>query len=212
MKKLKITAPQWANYTGSLGVVHFTNGVSDEFVPDHIRRRLSIGMEMIEIDADGNESRNNAAYKLLRTTTIHAPVNAPLSRQTETEKAREDLSIAMESGKQPTFYTRENLEAIADKEGIKGLREAAEIWDVKHRSIPALIDMILAAQEKFLEKRKKRIDSVIEKEVAENNALKQAAISGDLSKAINAANNGVSNSEIADASDVNASNDTPESE
>ena len=212
MKKLKITAPQWANYTGSLGVVHFTNGVSDEFVPDHIRRRLSIGMEMIEIDADGNESRNSAAYKLLSTNTIHAPVNAPLSRQTETEKAREDLSIAMESGKQPTFYTRENLEAIADKEGIKGLREAAEIWDVKHRSIPALIDMILAAQEKFLEKRKKRIDSVIEKEVAENNALKQAAISGDLSKAINAANNGVSNSEIADASDVYASNDTPESE
>lgn len=212
MKKLKITAPQWANYTGSLGVVHFTNGVSDEFVPDHIRRRLSIGMEMIEIDVDGNESRNSAAYKLLSTNTIHAPVNAPLSRQTETEKAREDLSIAMESGKQPTFYTRENLEAIADKEGIKGLREAAEIWDVKHRSIPALIDMILAAQEKFLEKRKKRIDSAIEKEVAENNALKQAAISGDLSKAINAANNGVSNSEIADASDVKASNDTPESE
>ncbi|QHJ78808.1 MAG: hypothetical protein [Bacteriophage sp.] len=212
MKKLKITAPQWANYTGSLGVVHFTNGVSDEFVPDHIRRRLSIGMEMIEIDVDGNESRNSAAYKLLSTNTIHAPVNAPLSRQTETEKAREDLSIAMESGKQPTFYTRENLEAIADKEGIKGLREAAEIWDVKHRSIPALIDMILAAQEKFLEKRKKRIDSAIEKEVAENNALKQAAISGDLSKAINAVNNGVSNSEIADASDVKASNNTPESE
>lgn len=212
MKKLKITAPQWANYTGSLGVVHFTNGVSDEFVPDHIRRRLSIGMEMIEIDVDGNESRNSAAYKLLSTNTIHAPVNAPLSRQTETEKAREDLSIAMESGKQSTFYTRENLEAIADKEGIKGLREAAEIWDVKHRSIPALIDMILAAQEKFLEKRKKRIDSAIEKEVAENNALKQAAISGDLSKAINAVNNGVSNSEIADASDVKASNNTPESE
>jgi len=212
MKKLKITAPQWANYTGSLGVVHFTNGVSDEFVPDHIRRRLSIGMEMIEIDVDGNESRNSAAYKLLSTNTIHAPVNAPLSRQTETEKAREDLSIAMESGKQPTFYTRENLEAIADKEGIKGLREAAEIWDVKHRSIPALIDMILAAQEKFLEKRKKRIDSAIEKEVAENNALKQAAISGDLSKAINAANNDVSNSEIADVSDVKASNNTPESE
>lgn len=212
MKKLKITAPQWANYTGSLGVVHFTNGVSDEFVPDHIRRRLSIGMEMIEIDVDGNESRNSAAYKLLSTNTIHAPVNAPLSRQTETEKAREDLSIAMESGKQPTFYTRENLEAIADKEGIKGLREAAEIWDVKHRSIPALIDMILAAQEKFLEKRKKRIDSAIEKEVAENNALKQAAISGDLSKAINVVNNGVSNSEIADASDVKASNNTPESE
>lgn len=212
MKKLKITAPQWANYTGSLGVVHFTNGVSDEFVPDNIRRRLSIGMEMIEIDIDGNESRNSAAYKLLSTNTIHAPVNAPLSRQTETEKAREDLSIAMESGKQPTFYTRENLEAIADKEGIKGLREAAEIWDVKHRSIPALIDMILAAQEKFLEKRKKRIDSAIEKEVTENNALKQAAISGDLSKAINAVNNGVSNSEIADALDVKASNNTPESE
>lgn len=188
MKKLKITAPQWANYTGSLGVVHFTNGVSDEFVPDHIRRRLSIGMEMVEIDADGNESRNNAAYKLLCSATIHANVSAPLSRQTKTEKARENLSIAMESGKQPTFYTKEELEKIADKEGIKGLREAAEIWDVKHRSIPALINMILDAQEKFLEKRKKRIDGAIKKEVAENNALKQAAISGDLSKAINAAN------------------------
>ena len=65
MKQLKITSPQWANYTGSLGIVHFTNGVSDGLVPENVRRRLSIGMDMVEIDEDGNEAhKSNQLFTL----------------------------------------------------------------------------------------------------------------------------------------------------
>lgn len=207
MKKLKITSPQWANYTGSLGIVHFTNGVSDGLVPENVRRRLSIGMDMVEIDEDGNEENNSATYKLLHVATIRASVTEPLTRQTEAEKTRENLAISLAAGKQPTFYTKEHLEAIADKDGINGLRDIAKIWDVKHRSIPMLISMILDAQQQFLDKRQARLNEVIEKEVTDNKALKQAAMSGDFSAAINVADKNLTDN--ASISQDAQNNETP---
>ena len=176
----------WMNYTGSIGIVHFTNGVSDGLVPEHVRRRLSIGMQMVEIDADGNEEDNSATSRLLDAIPIRASVDKPSARQTPAEKSQELLAGALAAGKQPAIYTKEELEKTADKQGIKGVREIAEIWDVRHRSIPTLINMILDAQERFLAQRKNSIAARVEQEVAANDELRQAALSGDLSAAIKA--------------------------
>jgi hypothetical protein len=45
-------------------------------------------------------------------------------------------------------YTQLELEALADKEGITGLREVAEAYGVKGTSIVGLISGILAASSK----------------------------------------------------------------
>ena len=45
------------------------------------------------------------------------------------------------------FYTREELEAIADKEGIPGLRSIGDRLDVKATSITVLMDKILTQQD-----------------------------------------------------------------
>jgi len=198
MKKLKIIAPEWANYTGSLGIVHFTDGLSDQFVPDHVRRRLSIGMMMVEIDAQGNEEPASPTHKMIATATIRAEVSEALDRQSDTVKAHELLENALNIDANTPTHTKEQLEKIADKEGIKGLRDIADRWHVKSRSIPDLIKAILDAQERFVAHRQKHHVERIAEELAANEALKQAALTGDLTAAINAKSPQETNANKAD--------------
>jgi len=185
MKKLKIVAPEWVNYTGSLGMVHFTNGLSDQFIADHIRRRLSIGMAMVEIDADGNEEPASPTHKMITAAAIRADVSEPLNRQSDSDKAHELLGAALDVDANTPIHTKGQLEKIADKEGIKGLRDIADRWHVKSRSIPDLINAILDAQERFVVNQRKHHVERISEELANNEALKQAALTGDLTTAIN---------------------------
>ena len=72
--------------------------------------------------------------------------------------------------------------------------------------------MILDAQQQFLDKRQARLNEVIEKEVTDNKALKQAAMSGDFSAAINVADkNPTDNASISqDAQNNETPNDKPD--
>lgn len=155
MKKLKVATSRMAGYTGVLGPVRFTDGVSDEFLPRHIRDRMAASMEFLEVDADGNEMPAGAQYRLIRESAERAPSLEPLKRQSAEEKAAEVAANQVVVAKTPVIETRASLEAIAEKSGIKGLREIGKKWAVKHRSIPVLIDMILDAQEKAVAKRVK---------------------------------------------------------
>lgn len=157
MMKLKVATKRMAGYTGVLGPVRFTDGVSDEFLPRHIRDRMAASMEFIEVDADGNEQPAGAQHRLLREYKERAPKMEPLARQTEAEKALEITVAQVAAAKVPALETRASLEAIAEKSGIKGLREIGNKWGVKHRSIPTLIEMILDAQEKSVAARNKKL-------------------------------------------------------
>ncbi|MGV1754837.1 hypothetical protein [Agrobacterium sp. CG674] len=166
MKKLKVATSRMAGYTGVLGPVRFTDGVSDEFLPRHIRDRMAASMEFIEIDADGSETPAGAQYRLLVDTQERAPKMDGLARQTEAEKAKEiSDNVVASSKKLPPLETRATLEALAEKSGIKGLREIGSKWNVKHRSIPTLIEMILDAQEKSVAARDRRLSEKAEAEV-----------------------------------------------
>ncbi|OWZ90355.1 hypothetical protein B9J07_27590 [Sinorhizobium sp. LM21] len=162
LKKLKVVTTRMAGYTGVLGPVRFTDGVSDEYLPRHIRDRMAASMEFLEIDQDGNEEPAGAQNRLLREYKERAPQVPDLKRQTAAEKAAEIASNQVVNAKVPAIETRESLEAIAEKSGIKGLREIGNKWSVKHRSIPTLIEMILDAQEKAVSKRTQKDAPVVE--------------------------------------------------
>ena len=60
----------------------------------------------------------------------------------------EDLDVADEDGAEEVkVYTREELEALADEQGIAGLRAVGEARNVRSNSIDSLINKILKAQE-----------------------------------------------------------------
>jgi hypothetical protein len=202
MKKLKVATARMAGYTGVLGPVRFTDGVSDEYLPRHIRDRMAASMEFLEVDAEGNEAPAGAQHRLISESAERAPKLEPLTRQTHAEKAAEIAAAAVLAAKVPVLETRASLEEIASKRGIKGLREIGKKWGVKHRSIPTLIEMILDAQEKSVAARDKKLgitaaEPVVDAVAADATEIKadqpavgaveNAAITGDLSAAINQA-------------------------
>jgi hypothetical protein len=169
MNYLKIVSKGWTGYTGGLGTVTFKNGVSTEPVPRRIADRLAAVTQMIEVDAEGNEiTAAGIAHRLVTETPGRAPVKGPLARQTEAERAEEERLDMLRKEKAPAskFYTAGELEVVASEKGLKGLREIADPWGVKDRSIPGLIAAILKAQAAFLEKRNQRLQQLTDKAAA----------------------------------------------
>lgn len=157
LRKLKVAAPHMAGYTGVLGRARFKDGVSEEYLPRHIRDRMAAGMAFLEVDQDGNETPAGSLYRQIAEAKSEAELKEPLARQTEAEKAAELAKAAIDANPVQSLETRESLEAIADRSGIAGLREIASKWNVKHRSIVVLIEMILEAQDKYVIARNKRL-------------------------------------------------------
>lgn len=153
LKKLKVATAHMAGYTGVLGAVRFENGESVEWLPRHIRDRMAAAMPFVEIDQNGISQPAGAQYRMINEAQERAPVLVPLERQSETDKAAELARSQLDSQKLPELLTREQLEAIADKGGIKAVREVGIRWNAKHRSIAVLIEMILDAQKAYLAKR-----------------------------------------------------------
>lgn len=166
MMKLKVATKRMAGYTGVLGLCRFTDGVSDDYLPRHIRDRMAASMEFLEVDADGNEQPAGAQHRVIREYKERAPKVVNLTRQTEAEKSAEIAAAVVATAKVLTLETRETLEKIAESKGIKGLREIGNKWGVKHRSIPTLIEMILDAQEKSVAARDKKLAAKAEAERA----------------------------------------------
>lgn len=155
MKYLKVVDAKWKGYTGALGMARFVDGRSETMLPRHIRDRMAAAMNFVEIDADGNEQPAGAAHRMIREYAERAAPVSQLSRQSEGEKNAEIAAAQVALAKIPAVLTRAELEAIAEKQGIKGLREIGKKWNVKHRAIPTLIEMILDAQEKAVAKTRK---------------------------------------------------------
>lgn len=169
LKYLKVATKRMAGYTGVLGPVRFKDGVSTEMLPRHVRDRMAAGMEFIEVDAEGNEMPAGSHNRLISEYKERAPVIAPLTRQTDAEKAAELSAAQVKNAKVPHLETKESLEKIAEEKGIKGVREIGAKWNVKHRSIPVLIEMILDAQEKSVAARDKKMQ---ERAAAQAEAVK----------------------------------------
>lgn len=203
MKKLKLVQAGYKNYTGPIGAYEFVDGVSVDFLPQVERDRLAVAFEFVEVDTEGVENPAGIAHRLVSQGDTVAEILPVLDTQTEEEKLQELKDAADNvSRANITIYEKDDLQRIADKGGIKALREIAVLWNVKHRSIPVLIGMILdaqAASEAKLEELRvrkaeaeKALAPVAEEssvapsgEVTLSNGIQNAAATGDLSAALN---------------------------
>lgn len=151
MKKLKIIMAGMETYTGFVGMVEFENGISKTPVPQIISDRISGVITMMEIDEDGSEQQANPAARITSHMDVEAPVIDASSRSSDEELLEERRRDAINQLKAPTdrFYTLEELEGIAERSGIAGIREIANLWNVRDRSIPKLITEVLRAQAAF---------------------------------------------------------------
>lgn len=202
-KKLKFVQKGYETYSGPIGKFTFVDGVSTEEIHRVDRDTLSTAFQFVEIDADGTEQEAGVAARLVSDSAARMEYAGSLARQTEAEALVEQTHI--EARKNPTsdtLHTRAQLEEIADKRGLKGLRaEVGDKWGVRNRSITLLIEEILVAQAKALEGRQIRIAPEGEApaapvadpikstvELGDDDAALLAAATGDMGAALNLEN------------------------
>lgn len=233
-KYLKMVQAGYLNYTGPIGAYEFVDGISTVMIPRNDRDRLSTAFQFVEFTEEGvDEIPAGVAARMLSEGATLATSEEPLQRQTDDEKKIEDASVQVAAETTPTIYSREELEKIADKKGINGLRDIAERWNVKHRSILPLMALIEQAQDGWLAQRQAEFEArgltreafeaslkpapaaeevvsegtepaaeitepaaeetfddpvpeeITSPEISEEDLLKQAAASGDVSAAVN---------------------------
>lgn len=146
-----------ANYSGYIRGHRFVDGVSVAEIP--IQEVLAIGSAMQVFNMDGAQvspvlTRVDYSKMTSQTTQTVEPVRREPEPEPEPDEFDDEAvgfyapNEQMASAK---VWTAEELELIADAEGIQGLREIAAEFDVKERSITGLIEGIVEAQEKAKE-------------------------------------------------------------
>lgn len=158
---VKITQPGWENFSGDMGGFQFKDGVSTHPLPRVVCDRIAANVSAEIIDADGeNLGQGGAAARIATRGSLDATVGTLLERQSQEAKAAELLQVHQDAGKAPVseFYTEAQLEGIAEAGGIEELRKLAAPWNVKHRSIPGLINLILKAQNTFIQTKQQRAE------------------------------------------------------
>jgi len=143
--KIRLTQPGFETYTAQMGTLFFENGLTTADVRPNDAVRLAAQF-LCEWE---NGTSVSVAQSLLdhshsNISTMPAPINADQALAGEINADQAQPSTA------PTAvtkqYDRADLEAIADKDGIKGLRAIGDSLGVKNNSVTGLIDEILAKQ------------------------------------------------------------------
>jgi hypothetical protein len=149
-KHLKLTQRNYVGYTGQIGRWAFVGGVSVEPIPPIERIRISANFGVVELDASGAEQGSpSPSHSVVANHRTRAELRAPMVRQTVEEKVEETVRVVMGAEETKTLIARETLEEIASAAGIAGLREIAATWNVRSKSIPVLLQMILDAQDAY---------------------------------------------------------------
>lgn len=136
-RRLRIIERGLTTFTGILQGVDFVDGVSEH--PVGWREAAIIGgaMQVEDADKEGYQVNPVLTINRLRDTSVNDP------HVLHAERNMYNAHVKME------FYTRKQLEAIADRSGLQGLREIAAVWQTGARSINDIILRILEAQDKY---------------------------------------------------------------
>ncbi|MBD0905662.1 hypothetical protein ACLH2J_24670 [Klebsiella michiganensis] len=134
--KVKLLESTFKGYTGLLCGVQFEDGISVQELPFVDQQRICASMRAETIDGR-NVSAAGAYSERYNVTTenLKEHVAEPV---TNLDRGTVQPGIQM--------YTREELEAVADSEGIAGLRLIGGNIGVKAKGIVEMIDGILKAQ------------------------------------------------------------------
>lgn len=153
--QVKITDPGFAGFTGHFGTVYFENGVS-EHISSAEAERLGCIVRCEDLDGvnpSATQRMVDIQHKNLDELMAAGKGNVGASRVTEQVPtgnqtvAKTTDQVSTPQGKQPSLnFTREQLEALADKEGIAGLRNIGSQHGVKGRSIAEIISELMAIQ------------------------------------------------------------------
>lgn len=137
--KIRLTQPGFESYNGQMGVTFFENGlsVSDVLTRDALRMSAVMLCEW----EDGTPA--SVAQSILDNANTPAPIFvAGANGQHDIASAPVKVS---KTEPPASRYSREYLGAIADKDGIRGLREIGDPLNIKSNSIKDLIDAIMVA-------------------------------------------------------------------
>lgn len=167
--RVRLTQPGFETFTGLLGVIEFREGVSVNEVARFDSLRLSAVMSCEGINGEALSlaqeiiSNNQAAPIIPDRTGEDAPVQAETSTEalvgdSDTVAVVEVTStavvqpgelvsttITLPQALAPAMLTQADLEAIADKGGIKALRDFADPLGIKSSSIAGLIRELIFA-------------------------------------------------------------------
>jgi hypothetical protein len=151
--KIKFIAPDLAKFSGMYGSIEFVDGVSVEHVT---QADVDLYGAISTIEVLGDDFTPEMPYseaKHLVATMTSLPTLAELQAQAASAvhamMAPPGADLAPELVAPAVLYTKEQLEAIADKEGIAGLREIGTPLNVRATSISKLIQEIMEAQAPF---------------------------------------------------------------
>lgn len=141
--KIKIVQLGWETYTGSLGYVEFVDGVSTRAVSEREQDFLAAVVSVEAVDG----SQVGIQNRLIGGATQPAEIVPALSTQSDTAKVTETAALVPHKVEVVIpHYTSEQLESIAEAEGIAGLRAISTPRGIKGRSIVELIGEIMAEQ------------------------------------------------------------------
>lgn len=145
-RKIRIVQPGWESYSGPYGHIEFKDGVSVDPVDWLQADRIAADLQVVDA-ADGEQI--GAQVRLIETKCI--PLDALDRLMTaEDEPPPAPVPVAPAPSAPEKVWSVEALHDIADKEGIKGLREIGNALGAKGRAIPELIEDILKVQDEKL--------------------------------------------------------------
>lgn len=134
--KLRLIQPGYEAFTGQMGAVFFEDGLSTGDVSEMDAVRMSA---VFQCEWENGDSSSVANWLIERN-------NDPAPNVVNPEPVTADSpSIKAPDGQQ---WTEAELAAIADTQGIVGLRAIGDKLGVKEKSIRGLIDGILAKNSK----------------------------------------------------------------
>lgn len=154
MAKIRLTEPGFENYGGQMGLLNFVDGLSTDDVD--IRKAIRLSAVMLCEWEDGTSP--SITQSLLDNSDTPAPMQSSAQDGSQHDLEAKNIEVkaplAMVEQKQPPAtaletkapaISREELEAVADKLGLKGLRTIGDPLGVKSNSIKELIAAILKA-------------------------------------------------------------------
>lgn len=141
--KIKIVEPGYEGFTGMFGVVEFVDAVSVHDVSSAEINLLSSILRIVDAETDAETGKlAQEAFAMDKPAVVeYFPTLADLAAGVTHGQAKSEAPVV-----QAKTYTQKELEVIADKKGIAGLREIADPMGLKGTSIGKLIQSILDHQ------------------------------------------------------------------
>lgn len=144
--KIQLLEGGYEKMNGYFGHVYFENGISVDDVSE-ADARLFASITPVRVVGEGKIVGDNERYQgamEVAAVSVNYPTLADIQRG-EVQQVSEKVA-PVEQEQSAKIYTQQELEAIADKKGIAGLREIGDPLGVKGTSVLKLIEAIMAKQ------------------------------------------------------------------